>query len=174
MKWYKLEGKKFGKLTVICSGKSVKLKKGTRKHWKCRCECGKETEVVSYSLIKGKTKSCGCLRSSEKIKRYGEKHQNWKGGTHITDKGYKKILCKNHPNAHANGYVLEHVKIMSDHIRRPLLKEETVHHKNGIRDDNRIENLELWSHSHPCGQKIEDKIRWCIEFLKTYDPEKLK
>jgi hypothetical protein len=85
--------------------------------------------------------------------------------------GYKYLLMKNHPNAAKSGYVAEHVVIMSKFINRPLCKGETVHHKNGIRNDNRLENLELWSHSHPFGQRIEDKIKWCKEFLHMYDED---
>lgn len=82
--------------------------------------------------------------------------------------GYKYILCKDHPNAAKSGYIAEHVLFMSNFIERPLFKKETVHHKNGIRNDNRIENLELWSNSHPYGQRVEDKINWCKEFLEQY------
>lgn len=79
-----------------------------------------------------------------------------------------------HPNANKWGRVFEHVKIMSTHMKRPLLKHETVHHKNGFREDNRIENLELWSTHQPKGQRVEDKVEWAIEILKLYQPEVLK
>lgn len=92
--------------------------------------------------------------------------RSYKG--HLTEEGYKLIYKKGHPNASKNGYILEHKYIMSENLGRPLKKEEIVHHLNGIRNDNSLDNLELWSKSHPPGQRIKDKIDWCIKFLKEY------
>lgn len=66
-----------------------------------------------------------------------------------------------------------HRLLMQEKLGRKLFKHETVHHKNGIRSDNRIENLELWSKSQPYGQRVEDKIAWAMVFLEQYGYEVL-
>lgn len=69
--------------------------------------------------------------------------------------------------------IFQHRHVMEQHIGRPLLKSETVHHKNGVKDDNRLENLELWTSSHPSGQRVEDMLAHAyqiIELYKDYSP----
>jgi hypothetical protein len=76
-------------------------------------------------------------------------------------------------NGNKGKYTYEHRLVMQEMIGRPLIKGETVHHKNGIRNDNRLENLELWSEAQPYGQRVEDKVAYAIEILKQYAPERL-
>ena len=72
-----------------------------------------------------------------------DKHWNWKGGKNIDSSGYVRVLMPDHPNTNAAKYMPEHRLIMSNYLQRPLCPWEQVHHKNGIRHDNRIENLLL-------------------------------
>ncbi len=91
------------------------------------------------------------------------------GEGNIDYQGYKTITKRGHPNQmDSKGRIREHIFVMSEHIGRPLFKNESVHHKNGDRLDNRIENLELWDKGQPPGQRIEDKVKWYIEFLNLH------
>lgn len=88
----------------------------------------------------------------------------WSLDTH----GYMVKYWPTHPNASKFGKVKQHTVVMAEMIGRPLRKGETVHHVNGIRHDNRPENLELWVRSHPPGQRVTDLVAFAEQILAEY------
>jgi len=77
--------------------------------------------------------------------RAGEGHPEWKGGRIVNKDGYVEIYCPGHPNAKKYvHYILEHRLVMEEVLGRYLTRSEVVHHKNGNKQDNRPENLELF------------------------------
>lgn len=84
-----------------------------------------------------------------------------KGSGHIDQGGYKIIYVDGRR-------LLEHRYVMETKIGRPVRPEETVHHLNGDRIDNRIENLQLWNRKQPAGQAVSDKVKWAKEILSLY------
>lgn len=115
------------------------------------------------------------LNDPEPRRGYTEKPRNkndpstWR--KHLTSNGYVVLV---YSDADGRKEIREHRWVMSQHLGRDLLPEETVHHINGVRTDNRISNLELWSSAHPRGQRVEDKIEWAESLLALYAPEKLR
>ena len=101
----------------------------------------------------------------------------------VTNLPMNAPVQRSNPNGeykNPNGYVLRwdgtrsylvHRKVMSDYLGRPLRENENVHHINGVRDDNRLENLELWIRPQPAGQRMTDVVAWAEEILETYRAE---
>lgn len=75
----------------------------------------------------------------------GEKHRDWKGGRSLDEDGYILVYAPDHPHATSSGKVREHRLVMEAHLGRYLEPSEVVHHRNDNKQDNRIENLELFA-----------------------------
>ena len=88
------------------------------------------------------------------------------GSSRVNRTGYVEVKT-------GAGWDLEHRYVMELHIGRPLWRDETVHHRNGDRADNRLSNLELWSRAQPSGQRVADKVAYAKEILNQYEPESL-
>lgn len=128
---------------------------------KCKCGCGQELPPLSRtSLWRLKVgQDIGYIRGHH---MRGLSNKQWKGGRIYTTEGYIIIRAPEHPNARKNGYILEHRYLMSQHLHRPLLKGEVIHHLNGNITDNRIENLILiqkGSHSS-IHNSLEGHFKW--------------
>jgi len=174
-----MTGQKFGRWTVIQEAEDNITTKPSHIKWVCQCECGERKSVMSYNLTKGLSRSCGCYNrevardrgrnTKSNIHKHNEKRPKSDGRTKHP-LGYIYVYIKPSHESHYDigKRIYEHTLVMSNFLGRKLLPHENVHHKNGQRDDNRLENLELWSSYQPAGQKVIDKVKWAKEILALY------
>ena len=105
-----------------------------------------------------------CSLHLSRFQRHGDPmvtKQAPNGSGHVDKNGYRRLP----------GGKKEHRSVMEAMLGRPLFRNESVHHKNGVRSDNRPENLELWVKSQPSGQRVDDVVAWALEVLDRYAPE---
>lgn len=128
-------------------------------------ECCVTFYVYPSDIERGR-KYCSqrCTKDEQRKPFYGNKSTG--------KDGYVRVKMPDHPNANKDGRLMEHTLVMSQVLGRPLRPDEEVHHLNGVRGDNRPNNLELWDRSkQPAGQRVEDRVSWAKEILRTYEPD---
>ncbi len=105
-------------------------------------QCGKCGQIRWLTAT-----AAGCIKNGQSSGLCSRCLRGSPGGRKITPAGYVQVRI--YPDspfysmADTRSYVLEHRLIMAEHLERVLKEDEIVHHKNGIKDDNHIENLEL-------------------------------
>lgn len=106
-----------------------------------------------------------CSKHYQRFKKYGDpcflKHR-LSGEGSVNSDGYIRVR---YPDGRR---MLQHRYVMEQHLGRELRQGEYVHHKNGVRSDNRIENLELWRRKDPPGQRVSDQVEWAKCVLTEY------
>lgn len=111
-----------------------------------KCEqCGAEFLTRANTKYRFCSSKCGGIALGGHRDQKGEKSHCWRGGRSIIRGGYVEVYAPEHPYARGKKYVREHRLVMEKMLGRYLEPYEQVHHRNGIKDDNRPENLELIS-----------------------------
>lgn len=128
---------------------------------KCRKHNDKKPCFQCGSLKQRKSNLCrSCYLNNKQYPASSAKH--------LSKNGYYYVYFRKHPHADKSGRVFEHRLVMEQKLGRYLFSFENVHHKNGIRSDNRIENLELWIKAQPTGARVQDVVEWAREILRLY------
>ncbi|MFA5739403.1 MAG: HNH endonuclease signature motif containing protein [Bacteroidales bacterium] len=102
------------------------------------------------------------MRKGKNNPAYGSKYR-WKGGELLSSSGYKLIYCPGHPS-YKRKHVYEHRLVMEKHLGRYLRSQEVIHHINGVKTDNRIENLLLMTHSEHRHKHAVNNSKWSDKF----------
>jgi len=128
--------------------------------WECKGRARRERMVCPDCGGYKTQQSKRCAACNLRFYR-GPRSHHWKGGRYYTQ-GYVMLWAPDHPRAQSNGYIREHIKVWMD-AHGNLPAEYSIHHLNGVRDDNRLVNLAAvprkWNRSYHVQRLLQHRIR---------------
>jgi len=139
----------YNKICPTCKSIFYKKRNDSKKYWEIKKYCS----IKCSGTLLTKERAVGYNTRFKKGKNIGADNPNYKGGKNIAKNGYVRILIPG-----TGSYKLEHRLIMEKYLGRMLKRTEQIHHKNGIKTDNRLDNLEIMDikdHS-----RLETTKRW--------------
>lgn len=151
-----LTGQRFHRLIAI---KSLGSDKVHNVIWECLCDCGRTCTAIGSALLRGTKKSCGCMAKLRE------------GMTMRAQDGYILVKTFIHPFRNSHDFIPQHRLVMEQSLGRYLDPKEIVHHKNQIKDDNRIENLQLCKDDAE-HRKVHAPLALCSQCGKTHSIHK--
>lgn len=164
--------KKFGKDPLYCSTECGGLgRRLPAERWQVSCiQCGKPMPIQRKpgGTVNRQKRLCSTeCRSLFRRLGYQTRHPEQQPTTREQANGYIRIIVPG-KDGEPSRHTFEHRYVMEQHLGRKLYPEETVHHRDGNRQHNLIENLELFSSRHGPGQRVTDKVQFAIDMLRLY------
>lgn len=156
--------------SMTCSYAGIRKDADARNTFTCK-QCGKtenRRRNASGKIYRNQKYCSQECKVANQMARATQRFETGEYRKHIKRNGYVWIVVPQLSRTGTRRFIMEHRYVMAQHLGRELYKEETVHHRDGNRQNNSLDNLELFSSRHGPGQRVIDKVAFAIEILHLY------